>query len=355
MKRYIVLAVLPALALGLSACAADSDDGSPTDGGGDPIVNHYAGSASEGDLVTFEIDKTNKTYVATNETTGGSSSGSYSTMTGELQGVYEVTADGDRFFAVELDDKILAANFPTGNAANDLSYGVSAEIDNNGKVAQIAGDYIWIRIANDEVNGSVLNKEWGALTVASDGNWYKRNYTGDAASPMDVDPEFPLTGGDESGTWTVDDANKERLVVTVDGSTETLTGFAYASQNEAAFLLDLGTGEGFMLGVENSSVSQATIAGTYKFVDAWANGGRGAGNATIPASGDGTFYHKNDDGTIVSGTLTTITQSPYFSNTFECRATEIQADLYLVVMGDIMLHFMFDDNGFVSYGAGAKL
>ncbi|MCE5320347.1 MAG: hypothetical protein LLF93_04495 [Bacteroidales bacterium] len=69
------------------------------------------------------------------------------TLLGEnLQGIYKITSNQKTYFAVELNDKFLAANFPTGNPQNNLSVGITSEIDNSSNMANIAGNYTYIEV-----------------------------------------------------------------------------------------------------------------------------------------------------------------------------------------------------------------
>ncbi|MFW6134237.1 MAG: hypothetical protein ACOC5R_01515 [Elusimicrobiota bacterium] len=345
----------------------------------EPEVKYtYSGSASAGDLVVFTVDQTNQTYETENITTGQTDTGSYSVLSGNLTGVKEVNVGSDYFFAVELDDKIIAANFPTGNNDNELSYGVSSAIDNTGKVDQIEGNYVFIIISSGTVNDSSDIKEWGTLSVFSS-TWTKKSYATDYNNPATdtyqaVSPStgssyvdlFPITSPQEKGDWTVNGTKQERLDVTITSPTvRNFTGFAYASSNASAFILDLGQGEGFLLGIKvNNTVSigQSDIAGTYKFVDVTAGGTRGAGNYTIPSSGDGTYTHKEQGGTTESGDILNIGFCPQINNMFfgqlkRSNAGSPEDVVYAITIGDIIMHFTFDisDGHFVSYGAGAKL
>jgi hypothetical protein len=359
-----------ALACALTACPPGGESSSSSSGG---ARQGYAGPASPGDLVVFDIDPATTTYSVHNETTGQDVNGTYSLLTGELAGVKEVTIASDRFFAVELDDKVIASNFSVGGSTPAISFGVSSRIDNTGREAQIAGVYTWITISDQPVNGETGIKLWGLLDVRVNGTWSRWEYataTGNGATPHQ-DPErytgtIPPSGAaDETGTWAVQGASKERLTVTIDGHAGTFTGFAYAPGETAVFLLDLGLGHGFMMGLKNpaQAYTLSNVAGTYTFVDLWNGQSRGAGTYTIPAAGDGTYHHKGETGGVDQGYLKGISPCAHVPNTFHVESMEwgdsgTADDLSIrlvVVGGTVVMHFTFDAGRLVSYGAGVRL
>jgi hypothetical protein len=354
------------LALRLNACKKEED--AMDDSKQNEIKHLYSGSGSHGDLITFNINSTLNTYTVDNETTGNQSTGSYSTLTDpNLKGIYNVTAGTDQFYAVELTDKIIAANFPTGNPLNTISFGVSSLFDNSNNTSSISGDYVFIVMDNTGIMNDATIKEWGILNVKNDNTWIKKNFatnTGDGSvtemSPDLFTGSIPITTGDETGTWTVNGTHKERLVVKVTGSTTDLSGYVYATPNEAAFLLDLGTGNGFLLGLKiDATASLSSIAGDYKYINVWDNG-QGAGNYSINSTGKVDWTHKGSDGSS-SGTFQLTQCTNGFKNVFYAKKAQIETnyyeDIYCVIVGDIMMHFSFDEsNGdFAQYGAGAKL
>ena len=143
--------------------------------------------------------------------------------------------------------------------------------------------------------------------------------TGDGSvtemSPDLFTGSIPITTGDETGTWTVNGTHKERLVVKVTGSTTDLSGYVYATPNEAAFLLDLGTGNGFLLGLKiDATASLSSIAGDYKYINVWDNG-QGAGNYSINSTGKVDWTHKGSDGSS-SGTFQLTQCTNGFKNVF---------------------------------------
>lgn len=330
----------------------------------------YKGSASHGDLVTFEIDKTNKSYEVSNHTTGQNENGSYTIMDGVLNGIYKITVGNDNFYAVELDDKVIAANFPTGNAENNISFGISSSINNVGKESQIVGDYIYIHFSNDAINGNVRNKEWGIVSVLSSGTLYIKPFAtgGDPGQngltplePETFDLALPLTSGDLQGSWSVNGTEKVKLNVGIEGTQ--YTGFSYTTQSSAVFMLDMGTGNGFILGlkISSSSTTLSQLAGTYKYVGVVADGSRLSGNAFVKSDGTGTCAIETDGILSDDEYFTGMTQCPnlpnvLYANHFDPTYPTYQGKAYIVLAGDIMMYFIFDSEGlFNAYGAGAKI
>ena len=366
-KKYSnLLLVIPVFLILFSACKKEEDPIVEETETPD-LVKAYSGSGSAGDLITFDINHTDKSYTINNETTGRKESGTYSVMTSSgLEGIYEVKIGASKFYAVELDDRIIAANFPTGNPENTISFGVSSTLDNTSNTGNIAGDYAFIIMDGNGIMNDPSIKEWGILSVKSNHTWIKQSYasnTGDSSVP-EMNPELysgqlPLSSGDGSGSWAVNGNHKERLDVTIDGSAESLSGYVYADAKEAAFLLDLGTGNGFLIGLKITNSSLGSIAGDYKFVNVWDNG-FGAGNYSINSSGNVNWVHQGSDGSS-SGNFQ-LTQCPnVFSNIFYSPNVQLEPNyyekLYCVIVGDVILHFGFDNsNGdFAQYGIGARI
>lgn len=363
--KYLIFTAL-IIVLIISGCKKESDD-DPEIPKSENIINDYSGSGSEGDLITFSINQTNNSYSIVNETTSVSDNGTYSVMNdSNFNGIYKVNIGTSDFYAVELSDKILAANFPTGNPNNNISFGVSSELDNTSNISNIKGDYVFMVMDNNGIMSDPTIKEWGILTL-NDSTWFKKNFatnTGDGSvtemSPDLYTGSLPLTSGDESGKWNVDGTNKERLNVTIDGIPVNLSGYVYATASEASFVLDLGTGNGFLLGLKiTNSISFSDIQGDYKFVNVWDNG-FGAGNYSINSTGYVNWYHDGSDGA-TTGNFQLTQCSNIFKNVFYVKNTLIDTayyeDIYCVIIGDIIMHFSFDaSNGnFAQYGTGGRI
>ena len=380
MYRLRSLGLVALLAL-IPACGDESGStGQDTPPLGDVTagLNQYAGSASYGDVVTFDIDPVARTYTVHNETTGASASGSYAVQPNELAGIYKVVVGTDTFYAVELTDRLLAANFPTGNPGNTLSFGLAAKPLPADWQAHFAGDYSYIMISNEPVNGSTDNKEWGVVTVAADGTFKVRMFgtggTGKGSHPAMAPEEFtqammPATDPDLTGTWQADAAHPARLVINIDQQPgQTRTGFVYADGSQASFMIDNGPGLGFLLAFKVSEMNLAATAGDYKFINVF-NGdkstGRSAGKVTINNNGTGSYAHLDQNGAVTTGTLDTIAQAPVLKNMFYASTTETTGTTvqhfkrYWVITGQFFLSFGFrTDNGefrFANYSAGARL
>ena len=363
MRTIKILTLLTlSLFIGITSCKKDDSDTTPKE------LKNYSGSGSNGDLITFEINHTDNTYSINNETTNKTENGSYTTMLdSSLNGIYKVNANGSDFYAIELNDKIIAANFPTGNPLNTISYGVSSKLDNTDNVSNIAGDYLFMTMSEEGIMDDPSIKQWGILNINSDKSWKKKDFatnTGDG-SVTEMSPDLftgalEITSSDETGTWEVDGTNKERLNVKVNGLTNDLTGYVYAGANEAAFLLDLGTGNGFLLALKiTNNATINSIAGDYKFINVWQDG-KGAGNYSINNSGLVNWIHKGSDGN-GSGSFQLTQCNNVFKNVFYAKSVEIEPnyfeDIYCVIVGDMIMHFSFEDsNGdFAQYGTGARL
>lgn len=369
MKKLKIFAyAFTALSLSLApACSDDSSSSNDTPsggnnggGGGGSSANSYSGSASYGDLVTFSIDKNNGTYTLVNETTNQTENGSFTVSTDTyFQGIYQVDAGGSTFFGIELDDKIVTANFPSGNSQNDISFGVSSEIDNSGRLNQIAGDYVYVALGSYLANGDPM--EWGVFTAGTDSIW---GVTVDNGSngPEDTTINRPLNYNNNDFTNRSFDLaysiNNDRI--TIDAEGDQYTGYVYVGGTTSVFLIDQGTGEGTIIAYKiDDNFNPANSTGNYKFIDFATDGTKGAGNYNIDANGN--VRYSWTDGT-VANTQTDVAlnnalqQSNIPNLWYAYNINSDGDDLYLVVAGDAIMHYVFDANGrFKSYGAGAKL
>jgi hypothetical protein len=343
----------------LFACSDDSDNSSP--GGGNPTgagINTYSGSATYGDLVTFSINKDNQSYELYNETTDQTESGSYTVLKNEFEGIYEVNANGSSFFGVELDEKIVVANFPSGNANNDLSFGVSSEIDNSSQLSSMTGNYFYVTL------GSYLQSkamEWGQFSLTSD-SLHLISMSDGNYGPEDTTINFPITYAvsDNDASWTLSGSKSDRLDLDFDG--DKYTGYAYAAGKTAVFLIDLGTGEGTVIAYKvDPSASLSSIAGDYKYIEFYQDGEKAAGNYTLSADGSVSYSYTN-------GNPLDVELNQHFLSQFQqvnaalpnvYYATGVDTDgsnVYFVVAGDAIMHYHFDASyNFQGYGAGAKL
>ena len=366
------LSILATLLTIVSSCKKDenTDDNQQTPPPTPTVIkNTYSGSGSYGDLVTFEFNQTALSYSTYNETTGQSSSGNYTVLGGPLQGVYRVLAAQDTFFAVELNDKFIAANFPTGNPQNNLSMGICSEIDNSNNMTNIAGNYVFIEIDAQGFYNNGNYKEWGAVTVYPNGVFEGMSYaTGgpyplhETTAPEDWTYGFPLVQDsiEFDGTFTINPTNKERLTVALNNAPGAdFNGFVYATPTEGVLILDEGAGNGFMLCVKvNPASTLASVAGAYKYISVFNNNTPVGGNATISSSGSGTYTQMLPSGAMESGTLTNIQQCPHIPNFYhgDMYSTQFDGKFYVCIVGDIFFKISFNTDGtFGQYGAGGKL
>ena len=91
-----------------------------------------------------------------------------------------------------------------------------------------------------------MNKAWGALTVNTDGTWFRQVYASGADTnspdypPMAPDllaaTPFPVSNVNsfDQGTWKTN-SGSPRLDVTVTGGPELLRGLAFSSADAAVF------------------------------------------------------------------------------------------------------------------------
>jgi hypothetical protein len=366
MKNSVIV-FLFLIAFVLISCDKDEDSNDNPTGPPASNVKEYAGSGSNGDLVTFEIDKNALTWKIYNESTSQADSGSYSLMTGNLSGIFKIVVGTDTFYAVEMVDKFIVANFPTGNPLNNLSFGVTANSNHTNTNANIAGDYVFIEIDADGYYNDGRYKEWGVITVYPNNIFEGMSYATAGPYPLHdlIAPEtwndgFPLNQDsvDFDGTFSINGTYNERINVSINQDPSgNYNGYAYATQSTGVFIIDKGYGNGFILCVKvDQSSTIAAVSSDYKFVSVLDGLVPVGGNATISASG-GTYYE--EAGNIAeSGTLQNIQQCPNIPNMYyaDMYSTQLDGKIYFVVNEDIFFMIGFDTNGeFVIYGAGAKL
>lgn len=339
------------------------------------VIRKYSGSGSKGDWLTLDVNDTKKEYLVENETTKKKDSGSFVLKTGKYEGVYEITTSKKKkFFAVEAAEKVLIANMPTGNEENDISFTVTSSKGYKENISQFAGDYIWV-IMSPEDEESKGSKEWGFVTMKSDGTYSVKEYkTGKPknesenskyVTPADYKGSTTVDkkNADFSGNWKVNEKYPERLIlsITEGGETENMTGYMYMDEKSSAFVFDLNEGNGFLLGWKISSPKLSDVVGRYSFIDTWADDAKGAGNYTINAEGKVRLDYISSDGTEQNAEFE-LDQSEELDNVFYSdmdmgEGEEGQVRVYFFLTGDLMMHFMFSrsDSQFISYGAGARL
>jgi hypothetical protein len=344
MKQLTNLLFCLAIIVLTSSCSKDNPAPSTTTS----TINKYSGSASYGDLLSFAFDATKKSYTITNETTNKSNSGTYEAEP-TLKGVYKVkdATSSQTFYAVELSKKFMAANMPTGNTQNKIAVSVTAEIDNTNNWTNIQGDYTYIVV--DETQ---QYKNWGIVRVQSDKTFYGYEYTTNTQAPEDLDNSNYNDGDYVSGTFSINPTNKERLVVNVKKpSTQSWTGFVYATSTDGVIVLDRGEGKGFILAIKDNSTSTlAKIAGTYAYVTDDLTGG----NITINSNGSGSYISLYNGGK-GSGTLSDIQPCSYMKNLYYGYDGNGNK-LYYCLINEILYFILFDsDSNFNFYGVGGKV
>jgi hypothetical protein len=336
----------------------------------------YAGSASYGDLVVFTVDPAASTCTVVNSTTSQTVTHGFTVLGGEMAGVLKVQQGADVFHAVELGGTLIAANFPTGNPGNLISFGVSSVAGGAAIGQNLPGDYVYIHISGTAVNGSTNIKEWGVVSIIDDGSFRVKaqatapgNGNGPAAmAPEEFAASFPVETPDLTGTWAMDAANPVRMLVTMAGADAPLIGFAYAPDPNAIFVLDMGEGNGFILALKRlPTMTLANLAGTYKFINVYDDkqgGGRSAGKAVIHADGTGSYGHENTEGSYSTGVLGNIAACPALPNMFHAESQETTGGIvqtlkmYFVLLPYAYMGFNFRTDGefrFVGYSVGARI
>lgn len=369
MKKWRIL-----IAFGLFACiaglmACDKDDDNPPD---EPtpspdIINTYSGASLPGDVLRVDINQTQSAYVIHNETQSDSYGGPFSIMTGTLAGIYNLKAGTDNYYGVELADQLLACSHKSV-LGNSFDIAVGQELDNSAAIANIAGDYIYLRIDDGEVNGSTSHMEWGLISVFSDSSFIVRSYaTGGTGSLLQMSPEnisipLPLSAGDFTGNWQVNPSNRERLLISLSYAPGvTQTGFAFANSNSSAFIVNLGEGNGFMFGLRINAASPAQLAGTYAFSSMTSSLRSRADKITMNSTGTGYAYSVNDAGTESFQELDSLNQCSTLPNVVHgVYRTGLPltstGKIYCVVSGDLCMYVLLNKGTgtVLSYGAGSR-
>jgi hypothetical protein len=251
-----------------------------------PSGRPYLAMGNYGDLIRYTVAD-DHSYAYVNETTGETGSGQYTVSADpDLEGVYVATTTSGTYYAIELADGVFVTSNPSGNASNRLVVGLPADLDLSTEYApaDLAGDYVYVTLApswNDFTYGGYRLNAGGTYT------W--------GQIPMSADPDQPtfhftdyVSGGPASGVgeWAVLDDDPSRVRFT-DASTgdSTYLGTVYPGK---AMMIDGGPGYGFTLGLRYPAapVTQAQLAGTYRFIEVTAGGDTGVGWYQIPATGD---------------------------------------------------------------------
>jgi len=325
-------------------------------------VNNYSGSGGKGDVMSFLFNETLGGYTVQNESTGKYDNGSYTIYANELKGLYKVFTNGSFYYAVELSGQSVTGNFPTATLGNNLSYGISKF--SNSLNTNVPGDYVYIHISNAQVNGSILNKEWGILSMMADGTWKKQRYCNDTGSitrlmPDEYSGPLPLVSATDSGTWSVNSLFRERLIMAQKNSSDSLTGFPYASDSGAVFVMDMGYNKGFILGCKVMQGDKNKFRGNYGYADVRYDGSTGGGKYSCSDSSHSINWWRADSyAKVRNGVFGVLNQCNVLKNVFYCKNVVIYGDtvdFYTAVSGPYLLEFQFSHYKFRSYGTGGRL
>jgi hypothetical protein len=346
----------------------DSSDGAGAAGAAGSVgaAKTYLATGSQGDLIRYSVTG-DHSYSYTNETTGQTGAGTYAVSSDtNMQGIYTVPVGGKTTYAIELADGIFVTSNPSGNASNRMVVGVPADQDLSVDItpAQIAGDFIYVHFspswADFAFGGYRLNADgtytWGVIPMSADPN----------------DPAFDFAnyvhGGSAKGggTWAVHPTEKSRIVFT---ETETagqapLTGTVHPGK---AMLIDEGPGKGFTLGLRypSAAVSQASLAGAYRFIDLISDGTTGVGWYSIPSSGTSVpWWEQTDDASAAQvgvapdfAIYSRLHGVGYAMETV--NTTEQYYSTFIVLPGEILMHFCYrvdvSPMQMISYGVGARI
>ena len=351
----------------LAACDKD-DDNPPDDSTPTPdLINTYSGGSLSGDVLLIDINQTQSAYIVHNETQSDSYGGPFTLMTGTMAGIYKLKAGADNYYGVELADQLLACSHKSV-LGNSFNVAVGQELDNSTNLANITGDYIYLRIDDAEVNGSSTHMEWGLISVLGDSSFIVRTYaTGGTGSLLQMSPEnisipLPLTAGDFTGSWQLNPSQKERLLISLSYAPGiTQTGFAFANSNSSAFIVNLGEGNGFVFGLRISAATPAQLAGTYAFASMTNSLRSRADKITLNSTGTGYAYSVDDNGTETYQELDSLNQCSTLPNVVHgVYKTGLPltstGKIYCVLSGDLCLYVLLNKGTgtVISYGAGAR-
>ncbi|MCX6282126.1 MAG: hypothetical protein NTU51_09195 [Bacteroidetes bacterium] len=326
------------------------------------ISNNYSGSGAPGDVLTFTVNESVGGYTVYNESNKQYVNGSFTTYTGDLNGLFKVYTNGAFYYSVEMPGQVFTGNFPTGRLNNDLSYGVSQQSDATSGL--ISGNYVYMHISRSAVNGSSGNREWGILSVYANGTWTKQGYCNDTGSLQKLMPDeytaaVPPVNPADSGTWIVDPIYSNKLIMNQFHSTDTLTGFPIASDTGAVFIMDLGYGHGFLIGLKLLDGDLNKIRGNYGYSDVRFDAGTGGGKFSVNDSSYNVQWWRADSyAKIRNGTFGALNQCTVLKNVFYARNIIFYGetvDYFAFVSGPYFMEFQFMNNKFRSYGLGARL
>lgn len=390
MKKVFKAAIcLSAITLFTISCSDDDDSSAkPTtnnNGGGSSVTNKYSGSASYGDLLELEVNQTDDVLTVNNLTTGVTENNGYSELDAALdidgtlydvyEGIYEIDEGANgKSYAIEIADRILAGNFPTGKAANDIFLAVTDEVDYSGREQEMVGTYFYVSLEpGAQANG---DNEWGMLTIDEYGDVY--GFWCDQKSPSDTAVNVPIDSATAASIYQgfhlkLGNINgSEFALMDESGSVlNDLKGYVYIGGESSAIMIDQGTGKGAVFAFK-SDLSQANgnenfskYVDEYKYVDFYEyfTLDKGAGNFSINSNktfdisligwdNDPNVNDYNVD--VLAGANMSWTGYPgvYESNDWNGNGFT----LYHVFAGDFVMYFDYDANDqFKGYGIGGSL
>jgi hypothetical protein len=350
MKKILFKAAVLFLAMVTVTTACKKDDDSDDD---DPPVaediNHYTVTGSYGDVITYTIDEVNHTYSYTNETTGATGSGSYTMSTNpNMPGVFEISSGGQTYYTIELADKFMATSMPSGRPENKLCFGVSSDLNlTSYSAADLAGRYVYV--VYQDFNDST---DWGGFEVLSNGTFTYNVGTNYVTNWNDA-VQFAGAG---SGTWAVSGTNNSRIIFTEGG-----IDYVGSILPGKIMVMDDGVGNGFTMGLKYPDVhpTKDMVAGTYRYIDITTSGEVGIGYYNLPASGSSvSYYYKYNDGTEGSGTAGNYIVVNEVKSMFQADETiggTLYTSYFIILPGEIMMHYCTDTAQIISYGIGAKI
>jgi len=326
------------------------------------IIYFYTGSGAAGDVIDFTVNQSGLGYSIYNETYKQYDNGYFTTYSGELNGLYKIFARGSFYYGVELPGQVFGGCFPTARTENSLSYGVSLQTNTSNPL--ISGNYVYLRISNAAINGSTVNREWGILSILPNGTWMKQGYcNAPGILPMLMPDEYtgpvpPLNMAD-SGTWIVDTVSPGRFQMTRLNKTDTVSGFPFATDSGAVFVMDLGFRKGFLFGLKLLDGNINTMKGSYGYADVQYDASTGGGKFAVSDSSQALdWWRGNAYGKITNGLFGGVNQAGVLKNVFFAKNVDLNGetvDFYSVVSGPFFMEFQFRQNNFRSYGIGARL
>jgi hypothetical protein len=353
-KHFLILSLMSLVFLTLVvSCKKDDDDNDDNNNNNviTPIEHKYLATGSYGDVIRYTLDEANHTYSYVNETTGATGSGSYTmSANSSLNGVYEISSNGNTYYVVELADKVMVTSAPSGNAQNELCFGISSELNlsTNYTLADMAGKYLYL-VYQDFADSS----DWGGFELLSNGT-FTYNFGPNYVEDFDDNVQFSGAG---TGTWAVSSTDPSRVIFT-----EAATDYVGTIYPGKMMMFDQGVGGGFVLGLKYPAthVTQSSVAGTYRFLDITTSGETGVGSYTLPASGGNVSYYYKYNGASGEGTGTAsnFAETPTVKNMFqisEVIGSDTYTSYFVILPGEVMMHYCVGPTSMVSYGAGAKI